>query len=138
MSIVDQLVRAMPEKESRIVYADRARALEDQLNGERVVTLARCGFPFGTVVVTDQRLIVLLQDGGGVQTIPYRDISGLHVIAGSKGLLGLGARRSATLVVRYRNGRPEDTMSIGHDGDWGFGVAEAIVDQHATFSLRRA
>lgn len=136
MSRVDRVVEEMPEKEARMVYLERARALEAQLKGERVITMARCGFPFGTLVVTDRRLIVLLQDSEGVQVIPYRDISAVEVISGSRGALGLGSRKSATLVVRYRNGRSRDAISLGRDGDWGYEVGRVIAERHQNFSLR--
>ena len=119
-----------------MVDRDRAKALETDLVDERIVTLVRSGFPFGTMVVTDRRLIVLLEDGGGVQVIPYGDISALDLLDGGKGMMGFGARKPPTLVVRYHSGKERDAIHLGHDGDWGQQAAESIVQQHQRFTIR--
>jgi hypothetical protein len=138
MSRVDEVLAEMPAKEAQMVYIDRAKKLETQLSGEEIITLTRSGFPFGTMVVTDRRLIVLLQDGGGVQVIKFSDISSLDMIKGGRGMMGLGARRPPTLVVQYRNGKDSDAISIGRDGDWGEEAAETIIEQHQAFAVRES
>ena len=136
MSRVDEILQQMPPKEAQMVYTDRVKALEADLAGEQIITVTRSGFPFGTMVVTDRRLIVLLQDGGGVQVIPYADISALELIDGGKGMMGLGSRKPPTLVVRYRSGKDRDAISVGRDGDWGQRAAETIVQQHQRFTIK--
>lgn len=138
MTRVDDVLRQMPPKEAQMVYTDRAKSLESELSGEQIVTMVRSGFPFGTMVVTDRRMIVLLQDGGGVQVIPFADVSAMEIIDGGKSMLGFGNRRPPTLVVRYHSGKQRDAISVGRDGEWGQQAAQAIVQQHQRFVLRES
>ena len=105
------------------MYRNRLAALEaNLLPDEPIVTATRSGFPFGTMVVTSKRLIVVLQDGG-TQVISFSEITSLSLIEGSKKLMGLGSRGPSTLVTRYRNGASNDNISLGYDGEWGCGSA---------------
>jgi hypothetical protein len=135
-SRVDDLLRRLPPKEAQLIYVDRVRALEADLPNEPILTVVRCGFPFGTMVVTDRRLLVLLQDSGGVQAIAFSEIASLHIIDEGRAWMGLGAQKPPTLVVNYHNGRERDAMHIGHDGDWGLQAAHTIVNQHQRHTIR--
>ncbi len=119
MQRIDQIFEEMPPKERTLLASDRNRlaALAANLSpDEPIVTVTRSGFPFGTMVVTTKRLIVVLQDGG-TQVISFSEITSLSLIEGSKKLMGLGSRGSSTLVTRYRNGASNDNISLGHDGE---------------------
>jgi hypothetical protein len=135
MSRIDEILQEMPPKEASMVYTDRAKALETDLAQEQIITMVRSGFPFGTMVVTDRRLIVLLQDGGGVQVIPFADISSLDMLDGGKGMMGFGAPKPPTVVVRYHSGKGSDAIAIGRDGAWGQRAANVIIQQHQRFTI---
>lgn len=138
MQRIDQILEEMPPKERTLLASDRNRlaALAANLSpDEPIVTVTRSGFPFGTMVVTTKRLIVVLQDGG-TQVISFSEITSLSLIEGSKKLMGLGSRGSSTLVTRYRNGASNDNISLGHDGEWGVRAGQEIIASHERYSIR--
>jgi hypothetical protein len=140
MQRIDQIFEEMPPKERTLLASDRNRlaALEANLPpDEPIVTVTWSGFPFGTMVVTPKRLIVVLQDGG-TQVISFSEITSLSLIEGSKKLMGLGSRGSSTLVTRYRNGAPNDNISLGHDGEWGVRAGQEIIASHERYSIRHS
>jgi hypothetical protein len=138
MQQIDRIFEQMPPKEKTFLASDRNRlaALETNLPpDEPIVLVTRSGFPFGTMVVTQKRLIVLLQDGG-TRVISFSEITSLSLIEGSKKLMGLGSRGSSTLVTRYRNGASNDNISLGHDGEWGLLAGREIIASHERYSTR--
>jgi hypothetical protein len=137
---IDQVFEEMPPKEKNglAIYRDRLAALEaNLLPDEPIVTATRSGFPFGTMVVTSKRLIVVLQDGG-TQVISFSEITSLSLIEGSKKLMGLGSRGPSTLVTRYRNGSSNDNISLGYDGEWGVRAGREIIASHERYSIRHS
>ena len=140
MQRIDHIFEEMPPKEKTFLSSDRNRlaALETDLPpDEPVVTVTRSGFPFGTMMVTSKRLIVVLQDGG-TQIISFSEITSLSLIEGSKKLMGLGSRGSSTLVTRYRNGASNDNISLGYDGEWGVRAGREIIASHERYSIRHS
>jgi hypothetical protein len=140
MQRIEQIFEEMPPKEKTFLANDRNRlaVLETNLPpDEPIVTVTRSGFPFGTMVVTPKRLIVVLQDGG-TQVISFSEITSLSLIEGSKKLMGLGSRGPSTLVTRYRNGASNDNISLGHDGEWGVRAGREIIASHERYSIRHS
>ncbi len=54
----------MPAKERSSIDERRVLQIEHELGDEEILIFARCHFPFGTLVATRTRIIILLQDGG--------------------------------------------------------------------------
>jgi hypothetical protein len=134
MSRVDEIIAQMPEKEARYAERERALEVEESLGDEPIRAIVRCSFPFGAMMVTDRRLIVVLQDGG-LQTMPYSDINRVEVIEGSKGFRG---RKPSLLVVSMRN-RDRYEMTIGAtDGDYSLRVSRIVEKEYSNFALRNS
>jgi hypothetical protein len=115
MPSVDQILRAMPPKERAIL------------------TFARCHFPFGTLVVTPRRIVILLQDGG-VDVTRYADVASFSVIEGRKKLLG--GYSETMFNTQLRNGTRYSGQGIGTDGPWAIRTAQAMLAAHEAYSLR--
>jgi hypothetical protein len=134
MSRVEELIAQMPEKEARYAERERVMEVEESIGGEPIHAIVRCAFPFGTMMVTDRRLIVVLQDGG-LQAMPYTDISRVEVLEGSKGFRG---RKPSLLVVSMRGGDRYE-MTIGaSDGDYSLRISRIIEKEYSNFILKNS
>jgi hypothetical protein len=116
---------------------DEARELKlaNELRDEEILIFARCAFPFGTLVVTPTRIIILLQDGGADVT-KYSDVASFSVIEGRKKLLG--GYSETIFNTQMRDGTRFTGQSVGADGPWGNRTAQEIVAAHETYSIRNS
>lgn len=135
---VDALLQEMPQKErtriERSTGFDRLRQLEQDLpEGEEIQIIAFHAFPFGTAVITSQRFIIVIDDGG-TKITPYSDVTSFSLIEGKKKLLG--GHTSTMLVTRFRNRNESHTGHIGNDGPWGIRAGKALLAAQERYSIR--
>jgi hypothetical protein len=130
-SRVSAILQNMPPKERASVDENRLRVLERELHDEDVVIVARCHFPFGTLVVTSKRLIILLQDGG-VDVTRFSDVASFSLIEGTKKLLG--GYTETVFNTQLRNGTRYTGQGIGTDGAWGIRAGRAILAAHEAYA----
>jgi hypothetical protein len=132
MSSIAELIAQMPDKEARYAEKERSLDVEKNIGEEPILAIIRCSFPFGTMLVSDRRLIIVLQDGG-LQTIPYAEVSRIEVLEGNKGLRG---RKCSLLVVSMRS-RERYEMTIGaSDGEYSLRVCRIVEAQFSHFALK--
>jgi hypothetical protein len=133
-SRVDEIIARMPEKERGYAERDRVIEAEGSMGDEPILAIIRSSFPFGTMIVSDRRLIIVLQDGG-LQVISYSEISRVEVLAGNKGMRG---RKRSMLVISIRGGDRYE-MTIGaSDGDYSLLVCKKVERAFSTFAVRNS
>ncbi|GAA2629008.1 hypothetical protein [Paractinoplanes durhamensis] len=133
MSNVARILGEMPPKERSRIPEGRILELERELGDETVITFTRCHFPFGTLVVTASRIIILLQDGG-VDVTRFADIASFSLIEGRKKILG--GHSETIFCTQMRDGTRFTGQSVGTDGQWGIHAARQMLAAHETYSLR--
>ncbi|MGW4943148.1 hypothetical protein ACWEOZ_16375 [Actinoplanes sp. NPDC004185] len=132
MSNVAHILEEMPPKERSTIMEDRVIQLERELGDEEILTFTRCHFPFGTLVVTPDRIIILLQDGG-VDVTQFADVASFSLIEGRKKLFG--GYSETVFNTQMRNGTRYTGQSVGTDGQWGIRAARTMIAAHETYSL---
>jgi hypothetical protein len=84
-------------------------------------------------VVTPNRIIILLQDGG-VDVTQFADIASFSLIEGRKKLFG--GYSETIFNTQMRNGTRHTGQSVETDGQWGIRAARTMIAAHETYSLR--
>jgi hypothetical protein len=128
---VTALLQQMPQTERRRCTDDVTR-MEAQLQNEEVVGATRCGFPFGTMIVTPTRLIIVLQDGG-IDVTNYSDVASFSLIEGKRKLLG--GYSHTFLNTQMRNGQRFTGQTLD-GGPWAIHTGRTILSAHENYSLK--
>src|SRR5664279_1128459 len=129
---VSSLLNEMDPKGRQMM--DRGRLLElerDLLPNESILFICRSSFPFGTLVVTPQRLIVLLQDGGADVT-PFADVASFDLIEGTRKLLG--GYSPTFLNTQLRNGVRVSGQGLS-GGPWAIRCGRIIIAAHERYVI---
>lgn len=129
---VSSLLNEMPPKVRTGYDKGRLLGLERDLQSENILIFCRSGFPFGTLVVTTNRLIVLLQDGG-VDVTQFSDVSSFDLIEGSKKMLG--GYSHTFLNTNLRNGTRVSGQILSGDAPWAMRCGRTIIAAHERYSL---
>lgn len=128
---VSTLLNEMDPKGRQMMDRGRLLELERDLQDEKILYICRSSFPFGTLVVTPQRLIVLLQDGG-VDVTPFAEVSGFDLIEGTKKLLG--GYSPTYLNTQLRNGVRVSGQRLG-GGPWAIRCGKRIIAAHEGYTI---
>jgi|tagenome__1003787_1003787.scaffolds.fasta_scaffold20801504_2 hypothetical protein len=129
-SEISDLLDEMPPKVRHLCEADVLK-LAQQLPGEEFIMFTRCGFPFGTMVVTPTRLIVDLQDGG-VEVTEFADVWSFELLEGGK--KALGGYSETFLISTMKNGTRFSKRTLD-GGLWGIQTGRAILEAHEQYAL---
>lgn len=130
---VQSLLNEMPAKERARCDEDRLLKLERDIAGEDILICCRSGFPFGTLVVTPGRLIVLLQDGG-IDVTSFSDVASFSLIEGSKKVFG--GYSHTMLNTQLRNGQEVTGQVLGSEAPWAIKCGRTIIAAHESHALR--
>jgi len=129
---VSALLNEMDPKGRQILDGGRLLELErDLLPNESILFICRSSFPFGTLVVTPQRLIVLLQDGGADVT-PFADVASFDLIEGTRKLLG--GYSPTFLNTQLRNGVRVSGQGLS-GGPWAIRCGRIIIAAHERYVI---
>jgi hypothetical protein len=127
---IADLLEAAPENIRRTCEA-HVLELATQIGEDEILMFARSAFPFGTLVVTSDRLIVKLQDGG-VKVTPYSDVASFSAFGAKRKLIG---GYSETLLNTYFHSGAEHVGQQLGDGWWGIEAGNSILAAHEAFVL---
>jgi len=130
MSISSLLNQMEPEGRARMDQA-RLLDLERDLKDETILFICRSSFPFGSLAVTPERLIVLLDQGGADVTL-FAEVSSFDMIEGRK--KRLGGYSHTMLNTQLRNGGRVSGQILG-GGPWAIRCGQTIIAAHERYVI---